>query len=280
MTIKAALEQTKVVLQLQMDEREALSMLRILFEDAFGWTSDQPSRPFLAEEQGKLKSIVARLQANEPLQYILGEADFYGLKFEVSPAVLIPRPETEELVYQILETGKGKPWQQGLDIGTGSGCIPITLKKNHPDWQLSGMDVSEEALAIARRNAVKNQVVVNWITQDVLNEDSWPRLKTVDFIVSNPPYIPYREKKVMPAQVLEYEPHLALFVENENALVFYQKIHALAILKLSSGGGLFFELNEFNATAVQAMIDTRLFSNIKLLSDMQGKDRMLYCEKR
>lgn len=280
MTIKEAFEQTKVVLQLQMEDREALSMLRILFEDAFGWTSDQPSRLFLEEEEEKLDSIVTRLQANEPLQYVLGEADFYGLKFEVSPAVLIPRPETEELVYQILETGKGKSWREGLDIGTGSGCIPITLKKNHPDWNLSGMDVSEEALAIARRNAAKNQVAVNWIAQDVLNQEIWPRLKTVDFIVSNPPYIPYREKNVMPAQVLEYEPHLALFVENENALVFYRKIHDLAILKLSAGGGLFFELNEFNAKAVQAMVDRRFFSSIALLSDMQGKDRMLYCEKR
>lgn len=280
MTIKEAFEQTKVSLQLQMDDREALSLVRILFEDAFGWTADQASRPFLATEAEKLQRMVTRLQANEPLQYILGEADFYGLKFEVSPAVLIPRPETEELVCQILETGKKKPWKQGLDIGTGSGCIPITLKKNHPAWHLSGMDVSMEALAVARRNAVKNQVRVDWIAQDVLKEETWPNLKPFDFIVSNPPYIPYDEKKVMPPQVLDYEPHLALFVENENALVFYRKIHDLAISKLSPGGGLFFELNEFNAKAVQAMIDTHFFSSIALLPDMQGKDRMLYCEKR
>lgn len=280
MTIKAAFEQTKVALQLQMDDREALSILRILFEDAFGWTSDRPSRPFLTEEEKKLNHMVARLQANEPLQYILGEADFYGLKFEVSPAVLIPRPETEELVYQILETAKGKTWKEGLDIGTGSGCIPITLKKKHPNWNLSGMDVSEEALAVARRNALKNQVVVNWIAQDVLNEETWPSLGAFDFIVSNPPYIPYEEKKVMPTQVLDYEPQLALFVENEDPLVFYRKIQDLACLKLRPGGGLFFELNEFNAKAVEAMADTRFFSSVNLLSDMQGKDRMLYCQKR
>ncbi len=280
MTIKAAFEQTKVALQLQMDDREALSILRILFEDAFGWTSDQPSRPFLTNEQEKLDHIVARLQANEPIQYILGEADFYGLKFDVSPAVLIPRPETEELVYQILERGKGKTWKEGLDIGTGSGCIPITLKKNRPDWNLSGMDVSEEALAMARQNALKNHVAVTWIAQDVLNEETWSSLRSFDFIVSNPPYIPYGEKKVMPAQVLDYEPQLALFVENENPLVFYRKIHDLACLKLAPGGGLFFELNEFNAKAVEDLVDTRFFSSVNLLSDMQGKDRMLYCQKR
>ncbi|MCL4170510.1 UNVERIFIED_CONTAM: hypothetical protein GTU68_020684, partial [Idotea baltica] len=228
----------------------------------------------------QLSAILERLQANEPLQYILGEADFYGLKFEVTPAVLIPRPETEELVFQILEAGKNKEGQKGLDIGTGSGCIPISLKKNRPDWSLTGMDISEEALQVARRNALKNEVEVNWIVQDVLDEEAWDKLGRYDFIVSNPPYIPLEEKKVMPRQVLDYEPALALFVENDNALVFYRKIHDLAIRSLSTGGSLFFELNEFNARAVQAMVDLRFFTEAVLLPDMQGKDRMLYCQKR
>lgn len=280
MTIKEAFEQTKAVLQTQMEEREAENVMRILFEDAFGWTSGQLARNFLAEEEDQLSSILERLKANEPLQYILGEADFYGLKFDVTPAVLIPRPETEELVYQILEAGKNKDWKRGLDIGTGSGCIPISLKKNQPDWSLSGMDVSEEALQVARRNALKNQVEVDWIAQDVLDEKAWDKLGSYDFIVSNPPYIPLAEKKVMPRQVLDYEPALALFVENDQALIFYRKIHDLAIRSLGPGGGLFFELNEFNAKAVQAMVDLHFFSEAVLLPDMQGKDRMLYCQKR
>ena len=280
MTIKEAFEQTKAALQAQMEDREAENVMRILFEDAFDWTSGQPARSFLAKEQDQLSAILERLQANEPLQYILGEADFYGLKFEVTPAVLIPRPETEELVFQILEAGKNKEGQKGLDIGTGSGCIPISLKKNRPDWSLTGMDISEEALQVARRNALKNQVEVNWIVQDVLDEEAWDKLGRYDFIVSNPPYIPLEEKKVMPRQVLDYEPALALFVENDNALVFYRKIHDLAIRSLSTGGSLFFELNEFNARAVQAMVDLRFFTEAVLLPDMQGKDRMLYCQKR
>lgn len=280
MTIKEAFEQTKAALQAQMEDREAENVMRILFEDAFDWTSGQPARSFLAKEQDQLSAILERLQANEPLQYILGEADFYGLKFEVTPAVLIPRPETEELVFQILEAGKNKEGQKGLDIGTGSGCIPISLKKNRPDWSLTGMDISEEALQVARRNALKNEVEVNWIVQDVLDEEAWDKLGRYDFIVSNPPYIPLEEKKVMPRQVLDYEPALALFVENDNALVFYRKIHDLAIRSLSTGGSLFFELNEFNARAVQAMVDLRFFTEAVLLPDMQGKDRMLYCQKR
>ena len=280
MTIKEAFEQTKAALQAQMEDREAENVMRILFEDAFDWTSGQPARSFLAKEQDQLSAILERLQANEPLQYILGEADFYGLKFEVTPAVLIPRPETEELVFQILEAGKNKEGQKGLDIGTGSGCIPISLKKNRPDWSLTGMDISEEALQVARRNALKNQVEVNWIVQDVLDEEAWDKLGRYDFIVSNPPYIPLEEKKVMPRQVLDYEPALALFVENDNALVFYRKIHDLAIRSLSTGGSLFFELNEFNARAVQAMVDLRFFTEAVLLPDMQGKYRMLYCQKR
>lgn len=280
MTIKEAFEQTKAALQAQMEDREAENVMRILFEDAFDWTSGQPARSFLAKEQDQLSAILERLQANEPLQYILGEADFYGLKFEVTPAVLIPRPETEELVFQILEAGKNKEGQKGLDIGTGSGCIPISLKKNRPDWSLTGMDISEEALQVARRNALKNQVEVNWIVQDVLDEEAWDKLGRYDFIVSNPPYIPLEEKKVMPRQVLDYEPALALFVENDNALIFYRKIHDLAIRSLSTGGSLFFELNEFNARAVQAMVDLRFFTEAVLLPDMQGKDRMLYCQKR
>lgn len=280
MTIKEAFEQTKAALQAQMEDREAENVMRILFEDAFDWTSGQPARSFLAKEQDQLSAILERLQANEPLQYILGEADFYGLKFEVTPAVLIPRPETEELVFQILEAGKNKEGQKGLDIGTGSGCIPIFLKKNRPDWSLTGMDISEEALQVARRNALKNEVEVNWIVQDVLDEEAWDKLGRYDFIVSNPPYIPLEEKKVMPRQVLDYEPALALFVENDNALIFYRKIHDLAIRSLSVGGSLFFELNEFNARAVQAMVDLRFFTEAVLLPDMQGKDRMLYCQKR
>lgn len=280
MTIKEAFEQTRAVLQAQLEDREAENIMRILFEDAFGWTSGQPVRSFLAKEEDQLSSILERLKANEPLQYILGEADFYGLKFEVTPAVLIPRPETEELVFQILEVGKNKEWHKGLDIGTGSGCIPISLKKNRPDWSLSGVDISEEALQVARRNALKNQVEVDWMAQDVLDEKTWDKLGSYDFIVSNPPYIPLEEKKVMPRQVLDYEPALALFVENDNALIFYRKIHDLAIRSLSAGGSLFFELNEFNARAVQAMVDLRFFSEAVLLPDMQGKDRMLYCQKR
>ncbi len=256
----------------QFGEREAISIARIVFEDAFKLFDYQSSKEFT--ESDTLQEIEARLLNNEPVQYILGQADFYGLKFKVSPAVLIPRPETEELVYWILENQITKN-PSIIDIGTGSGCIPITLKKKIPQATISAIDVSRTALDIAKTNAVLNKVAVSFILSDILEERLWSSLDTYDIIVSNPPYIPHKEKVLMPKQVLDYEPDLALFVENDEPLIFYKKIGQFALKHLNQGGELYYECNEFNAKEVATLLRQIGFQKVELAKDLEGKERMI-----
>ncbi len=256
----------------QFGEREAISIARIVFEDAFKLFDYQSSKEFT--ESDTLQEIEARLLNNEPVQYILGQADFYGLKFKVSPAVLIPRPETEELVYWILENQITKN-PSILDIGTGSGCIPITLKKKIPKATISAIDVSPTALDIAKTNAVLNKLAVSFILSDILEERLWSSLDIYDIIVSNPPYIPHKEKVLMPKQVLDYEPDLALFVENDEPLIFYKKIGQFALKHLNQGGELYYECNEFNAKEVATLLRQIGFQKVELAKDLEGKERMI-----
>lgn len=256
------------------DSREAQSIARIVFEDCFGWKRHFQNFTLDAKQSAQLQHIWAELQAQKPLQYILGQADFYGLKFKVDSRVLIPRPETEELVEWILESLPNHA-KRILDIGTGSGCIPITLKKKLPATELYGLDVSADALRLAQENAVLNQVKVNWLELDVLQEEEWRNLGFFDVIISNPPYIPHREEALMPAQVRLYEPHLALFVEDEDPLLFYRIIVELGEAHLNAGGFLFFECNEYNASEVQALFRENRWEGVELRQDLSGKDRMI-----
>lgn len=255
---------------------EAASIARIVFEDVFHIYNFQKETAFDTAQIETLNKIQNRLLASEPVQYILGEADFYGLKFNVNPSVLIPRPETEELVYWITETIKKEPQIQNLlDIGTGSGCIPITLKKQHEKLDVTAVDVSKTVLATAKSNALKNEISVDFILMDILKKEKWNTLNNFDIIVSNPPYIPYKEKELMPTQVLEHEPDLALFTTDENPLIFYKIITEFAKKHLRTGGYLFFECNEFNAQDVVGILQKEKYSDVLLEKDMQGKDRMI-----
>lgn len=271
-TVHQAYQQFVQQLSIFQTEREAKSIARIVFEDAFRLFDFQSDQPFL--EIKKLQTIQERLLKNEPVQYILGQADFYGLKFKVTPAVLIPRPETEELVYWILEVVENLN-SKILDIGTGSGCIPITLKKKMPTAEIIGLDISSDALAIAEQNAILNQVAVAFQQMDILVKEKWSSLPQFDIVVSNPPYIPYKEIGLMPKQVTDFEPNLALFVENDNALIFYSTIARFAREKLTKGGLLFFECNEFNAKKVVSLLKHLGFSQVILEKDMEGKERMV-----
>lgn len=266
-------------LEITMGRREAQSVAQIVFEDVFRWRSDQNDRSLSDDEQQALQPIQERLQNGEPVQYVLGMADFYGLRFKVSPAVLIPRPETEELVYEMLQRGKDVNWETGLDIGTGSGCIPISLKKNNPAWSLTGLDVSAAALSIAEENADLNGVEVKWLEKNILERSKWASLPDYDFIVSNPPYIPVREKEVMTASVIDYEPGLALFVPDDDPFLFYRTIIEFSLEKLRPKGALFFEVNEYNAQKLLKLVPQDFFGNVELLQDLQGKDRMLYAQR-
>lgn len=219
-------------------------------------------------------SLLEQLQLEIPIQYLLGSTSFYGLEFKVNENVLIPRPETEELVDWIIENQKGKDQKiKILDIGTGSGCIAISLAKNLPHAQVFAIDVSKGALATAKENAKTNGVNVHFIEQNIL--ETTDLLQDFDIIVSNPPYVRELEKQEIKNNVLEHEPHLALFVANDDALVFYIKITALAQKNLVAQGELYFEINQYLGKEMIAMVQDFGFTTIELKKDIYANDRML-----
>ncbi len=218
------------------------------------------------------EEALEKLKNHVPIQYILGETEFYGLKFRVNSSVLIPRPETEELVHWIINDYKGKQ-AKILDIGTGSGCIPITLKKNIHDADVAAWDISEEALITAKSNAELNKADVVFEKQNALDLGSVEA--KFDVIVSNPPYVLDKEKELMQNNVLDYEPHLALFVPDNDPLLFYQAIAEFAKTNLNSKGALYFEINESFGDATVQMLEKLGFINIELRKDLFGKDRMI-----
>ena len=228
-------------------------------------------------EKTQIHNIVGRLAKYEPLQYIFGKTDFYGFEFEVNPSVLIPRPETEELVELIVRDYPKRKELDILDVGTGSGCIAITLKKLLDKSQVYALDVSEEALKTAKRNAVRNRAPVTFFQGDILapsvTADSIE--EEFDIIVSNPPYIMEKEKADMEPNVLDYEPSLALFVPDDNPLLFYHRITMFAEQKLKKKGYLYFEINEQMGEQVVNMLRMMEFKSIELIQDLSGKDRFV-----
>ncbi len=278
-------------------EGEAKAIARIVFEDAF-----DHGRAF---GELRFEEILTRLVAGEPVQYVLGEADFFGLKFKVNPAVLIPRQETEELVAWVLEhlQGLGKavlpmedqPEPALLDIGLGSGCIGIALKKKYPALHLFGLEKSPSALAIATLNAARNipspslglwrvkiseYPNIQFHLGDILDHSDWAKFPPLDVVVSNPPYIPRSEKGLVPEHVSAHEPALALFVDDPDPLLFYRAIADFSLEKLRPGGALFFECNEFNATEVASLLREKGFEKVELRKDLVGADRMLRARNR
>ena len=225
------------------------------------------------EDRKRIRVVVEKLKTSEPIQYIFGEAEFYDLKFNVNNSVLIPRPETEELVDWIINTVSDKKCSI-LEIGAGSGCISITLKHLLPDSRVSAIDISEDALSVAIENASQNNTKVDFKQMDILKWDEyiWDKY---DVIVSNPPYVRESEKARMNANVLDYEPHGALFVSDQDPLLFYKKIADFAISNLNKNGLLFFEINEAFGPEIKNMLAGKGFVDIILRKDLSGKDRMI-----
>jgi len=279
MEIQVAYQQLIAELGKQYASGEASSIARIVFEDAFGIHNF--SRTDLLDELQirQLTQISKRLNDGEPVQYALGQASFYGLNLTVDSSVLIPRQETEELVHWILNDHPEQDPLRILDIGSGSGCIPLALKANWSAAMVTAVDISAAALAIGRKNAAQLGLDVEFQQVDILKEEDWQNIGQFDVIVSNPPYIPTSEKALMPGHVLNYEPSLALFVEDEDPLIFYRKIAKLALQKLSPKGRLYYETNEFNAQQVLELLQKEGFVNIELRKDMQKKDRMICAQK-
>ena len=237
-----------------------------------------------------LQSATKQLEQEIPLQYIIGKTEFYGLPFVVNKHVLIPRPETEELVaWVVSESSRFKTFKTStkqttetkqlkiLDIGTGSGCIPISLKKQLPFAKISAIDISKEALSVAKKNAVLNNVDIHFILQDILKADALD--EHYDIIISNPPYVRELEKKELKNNVLKNEPHVALFVKDDNPLIFYDKIAELAKNYLNKNGILFFEINQYLATEAIHLVNEKGLKNIQLKKDMFGNDRMILASK-
>ena len=223
------------------------------------------------------------LKVEKPIQYILGSAHFYGMEFMVNEHTLIPRPETEELVSWILKDVSKSDNLNILDIGTGTGCIPIAIAKNLPNARVYALDVSAEALKIAKRNAESNNVKVTFSEVDILKCSDlsiiFPEVSRFDVIVSNPPYVRNLEKKEMNTNVLAYEPETALFVADDNALLFYEIIAALASSNLKEGGKLYFEINQYLGKEMLELMEKYKFSNNQLKKDLFGNNRMMKGEK-
>jgi protein-(glutamine-N5) methyltransferase, release factor-specific len=225
-----------------------------------------------------IKKAIKALLSAEPIQYVLGETEFCSYRFFVTKDVLIPRPETEELVDWVYRQYKTTATPlKILDIGTGSGAIAISLKKLLPQAEVTAIDVSAEALAIARRNAKTNGATIHFVQQDILMTDRLP--EKYDVIISNPPYVRFAEQAEMHPNVLNYEPHLALFVSDENPLLFYDKIAELAYRFLTPQGSLFFEINQYLGKETQDLVRQKGFNEVILQQDLLGNDRMLFAKR-
>ncbi len=260
------------------EPEEVLSLFYMLTEAIIGYTRIEVavnlSKKLTNDEVERFAETLKRLKTQEPIQYIIGEVHFYESSFFVDKNVLIPRPETEELVDWIVKDQKGRQNSlKILDIGTGSGCIAISLAKSLPNAKVYALDVSEKALEMAKKNAMKNQVAVKFVKEDILETKSL--FQNFDIIVSNPPYVRELEKQEMKPNVLDNEPSGALFVSDNDPLLFYNKITVLAQKSLLDNGRLYFEINQYLGEETKSMIEDKGFVAVDLRKDMYGNDRMI-----
>lgn len=259
-------------------ERETEAIIRIIFHYLKGWNltdmlvhRGEDLSPFIKKEIDK---ILSRLLKYEPIQYITGEVRFHGMEMKIKPGVLIPRPETEELVDIIIDQNKYKNDLNILDVGSGSGCIAIALKKNLPFSNVTAVDFSPQAIEVSKENAEYLKVKININHENIFH---WQPKEKFDIIVSNPPYIMDKEAMTMEKNVLDYEPHEALFVRDEDPLLFYDRISDIAVNNLIDGGRLYFEINPKTADLLKNLMKEKGFSDIEVIRDSYGKNRFLSC---
>jgi len=280
MTINEAFYRLKQDLQPIYDAQEAAAIAHeVLFSVTGMERMERLTKKDLLltnEQQSRFDGYLIALQTGAPMQYVLGEAWFMGRAFYVNPSVLIPRPETEELVDWIIKEQRNEQKAISmLDIGTGSGCIPISLQLALPNANVSSMDVSPEALTVARHNADVLQANVRFYENNFLDTATWTNFPAYDIIVSNPPYIPESDKESMHSNVKDHEPSLALFVPNDDALVFYRNIADFGRLHLQQGGCVYCELHLEYAQATQKLFEEKSYKNVEIRKDMHGNWRML-----
>lgn len=259
----------------RLGDRETRSVARLVLEDLFGVRPGARPRPLTQDEQLLAWATINRLKAGEPVQYVTGIADFYGLQLHVGPAVLVPRPETEELVEWVLEENAPGPPLRVVDLGTGSGCIALALKKQRPEWTVEALDVSQAALRIARANAEKLRLDVTFHQADLRHAGLYLPHDTYDLLVSNPPYIPPSETDKMGASTLAHEPALALFVPEEDPLLFYRRLAEEGNELLSEKGRLYVETNASNNGLVMRLFERLGYTAVERRKDLRGKERMV-----
>jgi release factor glutamine methyltransferase len=264
-------------------EPEAGAIAQLVLEHVLQQSRVQLSlsqqEPVSKMQEVYITEAVERLRRQEPVQYVLGVAHFYGLELQVDERVLIPRPETEELVDLVLKEHKGQQDLQVLDICAGSGCIPLALAMNLPAARVYGLEVSEGALEVAKANAALYNLPVTWLQQDIFEPVQGISAGSLDIITSNPPYVLEEEKQRMHSNVLQYEPHLALFVPDTDALKYYIRITNVSQELLKKGGKLYFEINERYGRQVQEMLLQAGFSEASVVQDLFGKDRIIWAVK-
>lgn len=274
----SVLEQYSSQLAEQYSEVEVKAIARAVFSDRLGWDRSQIEiRKFESLSESELLKVylpLKRLRAGEPMQYVLGEVDFHGLRLQVAPGVLIPRPETEEMVDHIVRSGIAPSCV--LDIGTGSGCIALALKRAFPGAHVRGTDVSPIALEIAKGNAALNDLDVEWLQQDITTEEL---AGVFDLVVSNPPYVPRAEESSLSAQVRDHEPHLALFVDDEDPLLFYRTIGEKAIRVLGAGADLWFEGHWAHVRDVGRLLTGIGFDFVEVMDDLSGNPRFIHARR-
>jgi release factor glutamine methyltransferase len=300
MTVQETYQQLLFQLYKMYDDREAANIADMVIEHMTGLRKidriNNKQLPLTEEQIQLLNNYAFQLLQHKPVQYVLQEAWFARIKLYVDENVLIPRPETEELVEWILREVPGFQSPVSglqfsdvsfttqyspltiLDIGTGSGCIPIVLKKKLADLEIHAIDISEGALNVAKRNAAMQQAEMNFQLLNILDKNEWRKLPSFDIIVSNPPYVKEREATEMHKNVLLHEPHIALFVPDEDALLFYKTIAGFGLQHLNAYGKLFFEINETLGKEVHHLLEQHGYKNIEVKKDLQGKDRMVKAE--
>jgi release factor glutamine methyltransferase len=282
MLIKEAYRQLQFEIQAIYDHREAAVIADWIIEDITKWTKSQRilhhDVEFTTAQESLFTSMKKELLSGKPVQYVLGYSWFKGKKFIVNEHVLIPRPETEELVQAIIEQQskeKNNDQFKVLDIGTGSGCIAISLQLHFPHWEVWAIDKSKSALDVVKENAFQLNASINTKEVDILSSLNIDDLPAFHLIVSNPPYIPLTDKQEMTTQVIDHEPHLALFVTNEDPLQFYKSILAFSEHHLMRGGTLWFETHMSYAKEVAALMKEHDYQDVYLKKDFQGKDRIV-----
>lgn len=292
MTIHEA--QQRLIFQLYeiYDNREAANIADLVMENLTGWKKIDrilnKQLPLLPAKVELLEKYTSDLLLHKPIQYVLNESWFFEFKLFVNEHVLIPRPETEELVDWVLNEIRNRRKEDEstelshpiiLDIGTGSGCIAIALKKYSPSVEIVACDLSKDALEVAQKNALELKADIGFLHFNFLDDTQWKHLPSFDILISNPPYIPLKDRPAMRPNVVQYEPHLALFVEDTDPLIFYKAIAEFAMKKLNVNGSIFAEIHEGLANDVKRVFEKTGFGNIDLRKDMQGKDRMIRIRK-